>query len=172
MKRVCAWCGRDLGATDDGYEEISHGICESCCDTLLHPERENGLGAFLERFAFPVLVVNSSSEAVDGNGAALSLVGRNRSQIKGELLGVVFECEYSHLPGGCGKTIHCQGCAIRKSVEHTFESGEPLYDVPSFVDCSKAGATDRQELKLTTWKSGEAVFLKIDRVQAASASRV
>jgi DNA-directed RNA polymerase subunit RPC12/RpoP len=32
MKRVCAWCGKELGEVPGGEntQEISHGICEAC----------------------------------------------------------------------------------------------------------------------------------------------
>lgn len=38
MKRVCAWCRKELGRVDSqtGFENvITHGICEKCRDNLL-----------------------------------------------------------------------------------------------------------------------------------------
>ena len=41
MKRVCAWCGRDMGEGGPG-EGVTHGICEDC---FVKVERGEGLGA-------------------------------------------------------------------------------------------------------------------------------
>ena len=37
MKRVCAWCMKEMGAVEGGNRpdtEITHGICESCVDNF------------------------------------------------------------------------------------------------------------------------------------------
>lgn len=40
MKRVCAWCGRELAKTPrDSYVAVTHGICLSCRIRFLSPAR-------------------------------------------------------------------------------------------------------------------------------------
>lgn len=35
MKHICAWCGIDLGETEDEpVDGISHGICPECCEVV------------------------------------------------------------------------------------------------------------------------------------------
>lgn len=37
MKSVCAWCGKHLHGVE-ADEDVSHGICMVCAETLLHPD--------------------------------------------------------------------------------------------------------------------------------------
>jgi hypothetical protein len=30
MTRICSWCGKHLGTTDDDSDDITHGICPTC----------------------------------------------------------------------------------------------------------------------------------------------
>jgi len=40
MKRVCAWCGKELGESKGGPEgDVSHGICDDCLKKTLAGER-------------------------------------------------------------------------------------------------------------------------------------
>ena len=68
----------------------------------------------------------SLMKAISANTSALLAFNKDYSEVAGKLGGEVIECIYSHLPEGCGKTIHCTGCQIRGSVNHTRTTGEPL----------------------------------------------
>ncbi len=30
MKRVCAWCGHDMGIAPGPEDQVTHGVCELC----------------------------------------------------------------------------------------------------------------------------------------------
>ena len=47
MRRLCSWCGLDMGEKEPFDDtRISHGICPDCRDKLLAPEPV-GLGVYL-----------------------------------------------------------------------------------------------------------------------------
>ena len=36
MKRLCAWCGKELGEKPGGEpDDVTHGICKKCMEKLL-----------------------------------------------------------------------------------------------------------------------------------------
>lgn len=35
MKRLCAWCARDLGDKPGDTDVITHGICDDCADAMV-----------------------------------------------------------------------------------------------------------------------------------------
>lgn len=39
-RRVCAWCKRDLGPAGPDFTGDTHGMCETCRDTVLTQWRE------------------------------------------------------------------------------------------------------------------------------------
>ena len=72
MKRVCAWCRKQLGRVDSqGSLEnvITHGICEKCSDNLLF-QMGVELEVFLDSLKLPVVVVNREGTIVTGNDNA------------------------------------------------------------------------------------------------------
>ena len=129
--RICAWCKRPLsgGATTDS--PISHGICEACASFVLADKL--GLKDFLETIDAPVLAVDEEGRAITVNGPALRVLGKESAHVEGRLGGQVMECDHARLPEGCGKTIHCSGCQIRMSVNHTRRTGEPLIRARAFM---------------------------------------
>jgi hypothetical protein len=97
-----------------------------------------------------------------GNEEALRFTGADPDEIGGKLLGDVFECANATLPGGCGRTVHCSGCAIRKAVEQTWETGTPQVRVPATLQARDATALPVVALEISTEKVGEQVLLRID----------
>ncbi len=56
MKRICAWCGRDMGLVDTAlYPEstVTHGICPSCARKYFH-EPKRSLRNFFMRLMVPI----------------------------------------------------------------------------------------------------------------------
>ena len=80
----------------------------------------------------------------------------------GFLGGEVFECDYSYLPGVCGKTQHCGACAIRRAVTTTYETGEALAGHGVTLHQRTPGGVHDVRLTISTQKIGEVVFLRID----------
>jgi hypothetical protein len=167
MKRVCAWCKIDLGAVkSEVFSEaaITHGICEKCAAKFLHPLRAT-LIEFLDSLAVPIVVVDSTVCVSSANKQAKTLLQKELPDIVGFLGGDVFECAYSKLPGGCGKTVHCVACTIRNTVTDTFQLGKSHLHVPAYlnqgtldVNCNKI------QLVISTEKVMDVVLLRIDKI--------
>lgn len=161
MKMVCAWCGADMGDDGKGGADVSHGICPSCSGFFLQNVSESVMGSFLERVPFPVLVVDDDVKVIDGNEAALRLVGKAKEDVAGFRGGEVMECAYARLPGGCGQSDHCRGCAIRNSVTHTAMTGDPVTDAPCYLCRHTAEGEKWKRFLVSTSRMGKIVLLKI-----------
>lgn len=166
MRKVCAWCGKDMGAieSEDDYTKlITHGICDKCA---YHQLAQIGMSVpkFLEGLDGPVVVVDSNGNIRTGNTKALELVGKDLSEIEGYAPGEVFECEYARLPDGCGNTVHCSGCAIRNAVNETYTTGKSLLRLPATWQLHTSEATQEIRLLISTEKVADVVLLRIDEV--------
>ena len=161
MKRICAWCGRSLDDDPDLDEEetnVSHGMCTDC---RFHFEAEYGmrLERFLDGLPTPILLVDSEGEVIHVNRSAQSFLDKPLDQINAHISCRVFECEYAFLPGGCGQTVHCSGCAIRNTVMDTYRTGRSGNRVPAPI--SRRGG-NRIEFLISTEKIGDVVALRVD----------
>ena len=167
MKNICAWCERELSA-DSGPPDglVSHGICTECRDYFF-PRRGGppSFRAFLDRLSVPVLVVDDDVKVVLANGKACALLGKEPEEVEGRYGGEAVECAYARLPGGCGKTLHCKSCTIRKTVLDTHATGEGHYDVPAYQDKLTVHGGEKVRYGITTEKSGGFVFLKVVMVE-------
>ena len=165
MKRVCAWCSKDLGIVTDSTRsdaDISHGICEGCLNNI---EFQQGvpLHRYLDSIPLPVLVVDRQVVVRAANRTASEALSKDPQEMVQHLAGNVFECAHARLPGGCGRTVHCSGCAIRRSVMRTYETGEPQTHVPAVLRRGVPGHPSDIELIITTVRSGNAVLLRVER---------
>jgi nitrogen fixation/metabolism regulation signal transduction histidine kinase len=112
----------------------------------------------------PVLVVDSGDRIESANRKAREMLEKELAEIKGSSRGVVFECAYARLPEGCGKTDHCSGCAIRRTIAHTFESGKSSLRVPATLKCELPKEGEDRRFLISTEKAGDVVLLRIDDV--------
>jgi hypothetical protein len=132
MRLVCSYCQKKLGLkaplSDGG---LTHGMCPSCARHFAEQWRGMSYGHWLERFEFPVVLVEGEGRVVAINKPACDFLGRQPEDVIGLLGGEALECARSRLPGGCGKTVHCATCAIRNSVNETRATGQPLTRVPA-----------------------------------------
>jgi hypothetical protein len=142
-------------------ELVTHGICNDCADNM---EFQLGVSIkrFLNSFKVPVVLLDSNNRAISANGNALTLLKKNLAAINHVILGTVFECAYSRLPGGCGKTSHCAGCTIRNAIMDTFATGNPNLDIPATVVSSSMGDGESVPLRISTEKALNYVLLKIE----------
>lgn len=159
----CAWCKKNIRETDEEYRNhpVSHGICNDCVRKVLESMQSN-LESFLNRFSFPILVLNSDAALVEANKAARKAHGCRLEFVKGTLAGNLIECIHSIEKGGCGRTIHCRACTIRSSVKHTFLTGEARIEVPATADVFRGGEAQRVRFLITTEKLGDFVALRIE----------
>jgi hypothetical protein len=112
------------------------------------------------------VLVTQEGAVNSANSSALSLLDKGQAEIQGKQGGDVFECMYAELPEGCGKTVHCSGCAIRNTVMDTWETGELHLRVPAYLQQSSGGVTTRLKFLISTQKKGGMVFLRIEEIGA------
>jgi PAS domain-containing protein len=165
MKQVCAWCGREIGriaSSRHPEHEVSHGICPDCISNFAF-QQGGPLQEYLESIELPVFVVDDDVRVVAANRMACRTLGKEAAALQGRRGGDVFECAHARLPEGCGRTIHCSGCAIRRSVTVTFRTGRPQVEVPATLTWSGPDGLSAVALTITTVKVGDMVMLRIDR---------
>ena len=155
MKLVCAWCG--VAIDRPGYSQTldrntSHGMCPACSEALFSQERGVSLQRHIDSIPVPILLIDSHDAVVMMNAKASDSLGKRLDSNATELFGQVFDCVYSRGPEGCGRTIHCSGCAIRKSVAATSNTGEPQFLVPATLSIEKADRLSEATLAITTVK--------------------
>ena len=78
--------------------------------------------------------------------------------------GELFGCVNSGLPGGCGRSIHCSGCALRRAITATYHSREPQAHVPATLRRGDPDDPSAVAITLSTSMRGDAVLVKIDRL--------
>lgn len=165
MKRVCAWCKAETGSVptkDDEPWAVTHGICPACEEKFFgkaaHSVRAMSLSELLERLDAPVFVIEDDV-AVGANRAARVLVDKELPQILERRGGEIFECVHAQDSAGCGNTVHCSGCTVRRAVTETLDTGHSV--VGRVV--APAGRPDAR-FRVTTEKRGQAVLLRIEPV--------
>lgn len=166
MLQICAWCRKRIGTVPESVHDddaVSHGICNSCVDNLSF-QMGVPLTRYLESLSEPVLVINGEAVVQTANSATGRLLGKPATDAEQRLTGDVFECAYARLPEGCGRTIHCSGCAIRHTVADTYQTGRPHERVPATLNRENPDDPSALSLLITTVKVGDMVLLRIDRM--------
>ncbi|MEN8142704.1 MAG: hypothetical protein ABFQ82_03790 [Thermodesulfobacteriota bacterium] len=165
MKKICAWCNKDLGEVPSGPDAnpITHGICPDCAREVLSFKAEP-LARFLDRFPGPIYVVNGELEVISANGEGAGVLGKSLDDFAGKLPGDAFDCKYDQEPGGCGRTEHCRTCTIRNTLTATLETGESHNDVPAYPDLLSVTEEKKLKFLISTEKLGFGVVLKIEEI--------
>ena len=120
MELFCSFCTSYLGVKEPIADtRRTHGICPDCLEHVLCQQRESSFDEYLEQFGAPILIVDGQGRIAAANGAALSLLSKPYRRVQGLLGGEAMDCAWARLPGGCGQTIHCAACTVRKLVMET-----------------------------------------------------
>jgi hypothetical protein len=159
MTRICAWCQTEMPSK--GETVVTHGICDDCANRLLG-DSPIALQRYLDDLPVPVLVVDSDGVASFANRTACDLLGKTLEEIDQHRGGEIFTCIHAKAPEGCGRTIHCSGCVVRKSVLSTATTGEPNVLVPATLKHGDPDNPSATALTITTVKRDEVVLLKVD----------
>ena len=131
MKRICSYCRKDMGEKEPlDDDRVSHGICPDCAKHYRRQLEGLPLHEYLEGFDAPVLIVDADGRIAAANKMASDMMGKSQHETIGLLGGEAMECVYARLPEGCGKTIHCETCTIRITVNKAMETGEAQRHVP------------------------------------------
>lgn len=166
MMKKCAWCNMDIMVQNNIEREsaiISHGICDYCA-TEIFATMGTELKDFLNYISAPTAVVDQEGVIKTCNQNALKIIQKDYCDIEGFRGGEVFECVYSRLPEGCGRTIHCSGCTIRRAVMETFETGKSLLQVPAYLNRGQIEDICEISMLISTEKIKDVVLLRIDKV--------
>jgi PAS domain-containing protein len=166
MRRICAWCRKELQGVDSqaGTENvITHGICRNCRDNILF-QLGVELEAYLDSLQVPIVLVNREGIVVSVNNQAKTMLCKDLPEIKGYKGGEVFECAYARLPEGCGNTTHCSGCTIRRTVMETYGTGKSFLRVPATLNQNSPEDPKETNLLISTERIAELVLLRIDKI--------
>lgn len=167
------YCGCYLGsvvAPPDSGKLISHGLCHACLPTFMAGSGQP-FTDFLDTLAGSILVMDAECRVIAANSLGRQHLAKELATIEGRLGGEVFECTYAKLPGGCGRSLHCKTCAIRKAVTRTAETGEGCLRVPAFMDLGDISKDLTVCLLITTEKVNDLVLLRIDAAQPGAPTR-
>ena len=165
MRRVCAWCNKELLPKAEGGPEgaITHGICSRCVIKLTS-YKPRSLKKLLDYIQEPVFVIDADAIVRAANKSGLKMLGKELADIENELGGDAFECTYATEEGGSGNTVHCRTCAIRNIVMETLATGKGYENVPAFQSINTGEGPKILKFHLSTQKAGECILLRIDRV--------
>jgi PAS domain len=165
MRLVCAWCGTAIerpGYSQTVEPETSHGMCPICSEALVSQERGATLQQHLDSIPIPILLINDGNSVVTMNAKACDILGRETGETHTPLFGKVFDCVHSRSAEGCGRTIHCSGCVIRRSVTMTFNTGESQVLVPATLSLASLDQISEAVTAITTVKIGGLVLLHME----------
>ncbi len=120
MHLICSYCGIYIKEKEPfEVAKKTHGVCGDCFQPLLDQHKGLSHDEYLETFDVPVLVADSQGRIATANKAALEMLDKPVERVFEVLGGEALECRYSRLPGGCGKTTHCETCTLRNLVLKT-----------------------------------------------------
>ncbi len=162
MDIVCYYCQAHIRTVEPHKSDVSHGVCRNCLPKLVK-DLGQPLSEFIDELSTPILILQEGTRVVAANVAARKLSPEPLEELTGLLCGEVIGCLHSKEPEGCGNTVHCLSCAIRRSVAHTMETGDPCKDVPAYPDVGLMSGDKDICFKISTEKKGNFVMLRIKR---------
>ena len=167
FKRMCAWCGVDLGPAEGAgsieQNPITHRMCLECAEKM-----RSGEGDFLrilfDKMKVPVLVLGPHATLHPANTLASELLSKQSLPDEKELAGPgdLIGCIYAFRTEGCGKTVHCKSCTIRNAVLETYKTGKPLAKVKAYPDVQFGEEVQTICFEITTEKFGDFVLLRVE----------
>ena len=159
-RTVCFHCKRSLNQEDD--LRLLTRACEQCFVTLLSSDNEK-VSAYLESLEVPAALLAQDHTVIRSNSRFQEMASRH--DVAGLKLGDVLECMYSPLLGRCEETVACLLCSFRRSVEHTWLTGEGLRQVPLSLPHK---VETRKTYAITTERVGDAVLLLVGTTASQS----
>jgi len=164
MKTICSYCRVDLGDQEPlDNDLVSHGMCAGCAEHFSRQWKGLSLGGYLDRFEFPVLILDDNTRILAANQEMADMLGKGERETHGLLGGEALECVYSRLEEGCGETVHCRTCTVRNCINQTVQTGESLHRVECYVEQD----TGRKPFFVSTVKLDRSVQVVFETVQAA-----
>ncbi len=164
MRRLCAWCKKELTPREDmGTErEITHGICCRCARNFADTTAKNK--DLLDLINEPVLLVDSRCVVRMVNEQALELLDKDLDAVTDKLGGEVLGCVYAGYQEGCGRTEHCKTCAVRNVLKDTLFHGRSYRNVPAFQKIRTPNGERIMRFFISTERVGREILLRIDDI--------
>jgi PAS domain-containing protein len=135
VRLVCSYCRTVIRADPEArVTDVSHGMCEPCARHFERLWAGMSLGEYLDDLSAPVIVLDGDGRVIAMNQRLADLIGADRTQARGLLGGEALACVRSRLPEGCGRTVHCRDCAMRRAVEEVARTGVARNRVVAYVD--------------------------------------
>ena len=173
FKKVCSRCKRKLiaPAKQQKTRIISQSLCKECWGQIW-ADRLQSSREIVDTFGSPVLLLDNNLRIQAANDRAQKILGRPLANIKNFLPGDAMECINARLPGGCGRTMHCQACALRRALEMTIASGTGVEKSPAIQDTyQEDGSVLRHFYYISTEKIEDFILLRIDEVQTLATNQ-
>jgi hypothetical protein len=135
MRVICSYCRRIIREDPEArVTDVSHGMCEDCNRHFERLWDGMPLGEYLDDLEHPVLLTDGEGRIIAMNARLADLIGADQKACVGLTTGTAFACSHSRLPEGCGRTVHCRECTVRRTVETVARTGEPLENVAAYLD--------------------------------------
>lgn len=161
MITICSYCRQKIGEKEPFEDNrLSHGICGACYDYHIPRILEKDMSAHLDRYPYPVIMVDENVRLLGINREMTTFLGKARDEVVGLLGGELLGCLYARLPEGCGKTTHCSTCSIRLAVEKSRKLGKDLVDIPAQLDQE----TQRVHFRISVFTRGEFAKVVVNEV--------
>lgn len=119
------------------------------------------LADLLNEFTVPVLAIDDDVVVLVANDAARAAFNLTAVERMSRRIGDIVECVHAREPGGCGRTIHCTGCALRKTVADTAADGKPRDGVPAFQSDHTPRGVELTLFRISTQAMGNFVLATI-----------
>jgi hypothetical protein len=164
MKRVCAWCNKQMSPVRVKKADIpclvTHSICSDCSDNL---DFQLGvpLQRYLDSFKIPIVALNGDGRMIAVNSEASGIYSGKADKEKTDWPYKVFECAHARLPEGCKNCVHCSGCAIRLVVTDAYRTGKSSRDVPAHITHCDSENLGKAELMISADRIDKIVFLRM-----------
>ena len=159
MKVVCSYCNANMPDKEPyNNDSVTHTICLECFGYFQKQLGGQPLEQYLDNFEAPIMIMDAEARIGAANEKVAELTGKPRREVPGLLGGEAFECCYSRLPGGCGKTIHCETCTVRKIVNDAITNKIPQLKISVKIQREKEVVS----LKVSAEKIGQLVQLTIE----------
>jgi hypothetical protein len=132
---ICSYCRRTI--QDDPkarITDVSHGMCPKCGDHFERLWAGMPVGEYLDELGSPVILLDGEGRVIAMNQKLADLIGIERGRSSGLLGGEALACVRSRLPEGCGRTVHCRECAVRRAVETVSRTGKLQGRVLAYLD--------------------------------------
>jgi hypothetical protein len=135
MRVICSYCRSVISADPQArITDVSHGMCAPCAQHFERLWAGMPLGEYLDELGSPVLLADGYGRVLAMNQKAADLLGVDRAGSVGLLGGEAVACVRSRLPEGCGRTVHCRECSVRRAVEEVARTGKPRERVQAYLD--------------------------------------